>query len=530
MKLRILLFLLLETCLSASALQPVYADVYTAASCSSADVSAAMALASTGDTVAIPAGTCNWTSQVAWTAPANTSLVGAGNHTIGGGDVTNIVDNSSTNAPILKITTNSSGVFRMGHLTIKGGNGGIKDAGMFQINGPGTIRLHHLHLNSQSYSPVRNNRVLTLSGRLWGVLDHSILDLYSTSAVYIINGSNSGNTEWAEATNFGGSNYFFIEDNQINGTPASHDTRLYDCYTGGKVVVRFNTLVASTAGEDHATGHSSDDRGCRSKEIYGNDTAQGAGQTEPNSNLIDIGSGTALVWGNQANEVFKNGIHFNVTRKDNATYTQSATPNGWGYCGTSFNGTGSDWDENSDTVNGYACIDQPGRGQGDLLTGSFPSKVNSRTSNIAWPSQALEPVYTWNNNMAVVQGWGGSVYDNFNGGRIAADRDFYKQASGVQVSSSSPFNGTIENGWGTLANRPATCTTGVGYFATDQGNWNISGSNPEGAQQSGADGVLYTCTATNTWTLYYVPYQYPHPLNTTEIRSVGGTVSGGRVE
>src|SRR5205823_11054263 len=30
--------------------------------------------------------------------------------------------------------------------------------------------------------------------------------------------------------------------------------------------------------------------------------------------------------------------------------------------------------------------------------------------------------------------------------------------------------------------------------------------------QSGADGVLYKCTAPNTWTLYYTPYVYPHPL------------------
>jgi hypothetical protein len=64
-----------------------------------------------------------------------------------------------------------------------------------------------------------------------------------------------------------------------------------------------------------------------------------------------------------------------------------------------------------------------------------------------------------------------------------------------------------------LANRPTTCTAGVGYFATDQGSWNTSSSNPEGVQQSGADGVLYKCTATNTWTLYYTPAIYPHPLN-----------------
>lgn len=64
------------------------------------------------------------------------------------------------------------------------------------------------------------------------------------------------------------------------------------------------------------------------------------------------------------------------------------------------------------------------------------------------------------------------------------------------------FTGATGVGTGTLASRPATCTTGVGYFATDQGSWNALGD----------DGLFYKCTSTNTWTLYYTPLNYPHSL------------------
>ena len=168
----------------------------------------------------------------------------------------------------------------------------------------------------------------------------------------------------------------------------------------------------------------------------------------------------------------------------------------------------------TDTTKGYPCLDQPGRGQGDLLKGVHPNKVNNTTRTIYWPHQALEPMYFWNNYGNIVPGWGGVIISNVSGGRVVQNRDFYLPIGGVQTSPTSPFNGSSGTGWGTLANRPTTCTPGVAYFATDQGSWNTSTSNPYGVQQNGADGVLYKCTAPNTWTLYYTPYTYPHPLQT----------------
>jgi hypothetical protein len=61
-------------------------------------------------------------------------------------------------------------------------------------------------------------------------------------------------------------------------------------------------------------------------------------------------------------------------------------------------------------------------------------------------------------------------------------------------------------GHGTLANRPTTCTTGVGYWATDQGTWDMSGG--------GNKGLMYRCSSTNTWSLDYTPACYPSALIT----------------
>jgi hypothetical protein len=75
------------------------------------------------------------------------------------------------------------------------------------------------------------------------------------------------------------------------------------------------------------------------------------------------------------------------------------------------------------------------------------------------------------------------------------------------------FNGSSGTGCGPLASRPATCTTGVGYWATTQSCSSIS--TLTGANSSTPiSGTLYKCTAPNTWTSYYTPYTYPHPLRT----------------
>jgi hypothetical protein len=258
--------------------------------------------------------------------------------------------------------------------------------------------------------------------------------------------------------------------------------------------MRHNTFN-STGLQTHPTGGGGRGRGCRAWEIYEN--TFNASNATPQFNVYFLSAGTGVLWGNAAPTGYQHLVTLHSMRKNDNTYRESATPGGWGYCGTAFNGTGSAWDQNTDVSSGYACLDQPGRGKGDLIRGDFPNAINTRTGTIAWPNQALEPVYEWLDTWNPVPGYPTeSSFSVHEPTVLSQNRDYY--------AYNASFNGTSGVGSGLLSARPATCTPGVGYWATDQGEWN--------SNHGGPDGQLYRCTATNTWTLYYTPYIYPHPL------------------
>ncbi len=515
---------------------------------SSSDVQTKITGSSSGDTVTIPAGTFHWTTQASVTAPANLTLKGAGTSATGGGDQTVIIDDYASANPLMLLTISTTGTFRMTGITVQSGTGTTKDNGTITIGqsvgtSPANVRVDHCHLNPTSAS---NYKIILLASGVFGVMDHCVLDLWDTNAVYLANGrvganDVAGDYEWTLPTNFGGSDSFYIEDCIVNGHNGGDGTlyqsRICDGWSASKIVVRFCTFYQSCVTDTHATGHSSgDDRGWRSQEVYGNSATTSAAALVsshgPNNAAVHVANGTALVWGNSWDQCYKSIYLIDVTRANNATYTQVATPNGWGYAGTQsgLTGAGSNWDGGTvnatDTLYGYPVIDQPGRGQGDRLIGTFatPNRVNQTTGTIHWPNQASEPVYLWNNSGSNVAGWSGNQYQ-VDENRVAHDRDYFRTATGIQTTSTSPFDGTTGTGWGTKARRPTTCTTGVAYWATDEGSWNTSSSNPYGVQQSGASGNLYKCTATNTWTLYYTPYTYPHPFQGV----TGGITHKGRV-
>ena len=78
------------------------------------------------------------------------------------------------------------------------------------------------------------------------------------------------------------------------------------------------------------------------------------------------------------------------------------------------------------------------------------------------------------------------------------------------------YNGTTERGVYCGASLPAACTTGDGaWIPTDLDTMpcsSVSANNIGASPSVPITGTLYRCTATDTWTAWYQPYSYPHPL------------------
>jgi hypothetical protein len=140
------------------------------------------------------------------------------------------------------------------------------------------------------------------------------------------------------------------------------------------MVVRYN-LFNDAGFATHGTESTGRDRSARSYEIYNNTFkySKGGGFT-----AIYLRGGTGVIFNNTMTGFV------NAVLGMNYRSVRSFAP--WGQC----DGTNS-YDANQQS-NGYPCIDQVGRGIGRLIS-SDPALP------LAWPDQAIEPVYIWGNTM-----------------------------------------------------------------------------------------------------------------------------------
>jgi len=469
-----------------------------------------------------------------------------------------IAARTGPNPAIISVTLVPAQSFRLTGFTFRYGSvTTMVDNALLHIKGicP-SVRVDHCRFDQLYHNPF-----IMTHGQIYGVVDHCVFDERPRGLTFQVfhdgwGGRTHGDGSWADSTYFGSEKFLFIEDNTFRNANGYQSVGI-DSYGGARYVARHNYLVDTPIG-GHGTESSGRFRGVRAIEVYNNTCVW---------NLVDprgqLRSGTMLefnnlwtgkedsrskstrltcyrqfrpfaFWGgaNGDNRLDLNDSHGSYANGEHTGANSSATlvvaNTGWsanqwvgysvtnttqkvtGKAGAVFRPSSYITANTSDTItfarddsfsgpnmtfnngDGYAiykllvALDQPGRGKGDLLADKEPIVTGS------WPHQELEPVYAW-----------GNTYNNLRQLDLASpyptiqeNRDFYNQKT--------PFNGTVGVGVGTLADRPKTCTPGVAYWATDQGEWDST--------HDGPDGQLYQCTAPDTWSFYYKPYSYPHPL------------------
>jgi hypothetical protein len=437
----------------------------TAASASRNDVNDCIATAASGDTIRVPAGTSTWSSPIE--VNKNVSIIGAGS-------ANTRISGSSGDCFVLDLerTTRISG-FAFTNCTI-GGEGYVTATSTFRIDHNAFSAPDWLanQFRGGCQTPMRHPT---------GLIDNNTFLNYRVAVIY---GAGCNITEsqgsaqhqlWAQAPPMGGGvGVIYIEDNVITAAPGVFQNWVDGNY-GARWVARFNTINGETHMEVHSV--QGEGRAVQWWELYKNSHTKSQASFFP---LAYIRGGSGMVWGNRVSAVF-DAIPVNNVRS-------CRDPGGdTGKC----SGT-SNWDQNTPGMSGYACRDQLGRSRDSVqwtIGGAY--------------AQPPTPAYFWDNIKGTSTQYGvvphvvdGCLGQDLTPVHIVANRDFYTQ--------NTSFAGTTGVGVGALSGRPSTCTAGVAYWATDQGEWN--------SRSPGPDGQLYKCTAQNTWTLYYVPYAYPHPL------------------
>ena len=314
----------------------------------------------------------------------------------------------------------------------------------------------------------------------------------------------------------GNGNAIYIEDNTFFSNQSSETAtgNVLDANRGSRTVFRYNTVRRY-----YVMQHAISDigRGPRTWEIYGNDLDRV--DYNPSSGMYGIffRGGTGVIHSNKIVN-YNEGIRLNDDRSNYSDALKPASDN----TSVTSRCDGDNWIDGNVTnpatgyVDGWPCRDQIGRGADATLW----TTVNST----AGPAQASQPAYLWLNyddSDAIIKAtfptdtntsWDNNV-TGLTAAHIKTNRDFFDYNPDNTTGSIGTVGNNATGGVGCGPARPATCTVDAGYWETTQSCSDIAGM--VGASPiTLISGTLYKCTATDTWTEYYEPYTYPHPLRT----------------
>jgi hypothetical protein len=261
---------------------PVFAATINASSCSLDEVQRVYSSASDGDRVNIPAGNCSWSGAL--NVAKGVSIEGAG------------IGRTVINGARFNVTVPDGRAWAVGNLTFAG-TAGFNVTG-FSKQG----RIHHSDFTG--VTGFTQNRVLWLSaaagGYNAGVIDHNVFAKPRSIQIHIREQSGNGNYSWARPLGLGGTDAWYIEDNDFSQDTGAYNvsTPVTDCDGGGRMVFRYNRVTNNYTEMHDAI--ISGLRSCRKWEIYGNQwlSSQSLLNSTGQYAQIAIRGGTGVVFDN----------------------------------------------------------------------------------------------------------------------------------------------------------------------------------------------------------------------------------------
>src|SRR5262245_47200746 len=219
-----------------------------------------------GDTITLPSGTFTWTSGVSITKAITLQGAGAG-HTI--------LRDGVQGPQLIRVNLVAGRLTRITGVEIQDGgraSGGIAPGGTIHVEGSNTDG-SNFRFDHGAWNLVNGDLVCDT---VIGVIDHNVWTQNQNNGEIIIYGSHwnepggrYGDGSWAGPTNFGSSQFLFIEDNTFNCHLPPYVLPITDSYGGGRFVVRYNTIHDGMVG-GHGTESTGRIRGVRAVEVYNN--------------------------------------------------------------------------------------------------------------------------------------------------------------------------------------------------------------------------------------------------------------------
>lgn len=433
-------------------------------------LTAAHSMASSGDTILVGAGSCTITSLFSISKGITLQGAGIGNTVL----TTSVIPFINYQAA----TPAANSPFRVTGFSFNGNNIVSASYGIKLNNGYSTTPQTNIRIdNNRFYNFLAT--AISSSG-VMGVIDNNTFEV----------GGQKIPIRFSECTNNRAGGYYYesypdliygadentmwIEDNTF--TLAENDKQLIDSQCGNRYSLRYNSITFASGSTqmpmlDYHGNYDSyygsyHPYSVFGGEVYGNQVTMSGNNT---GYLISVRGGKVLAFNN------------------NVTSTGS-----WGV---------------------------------GKLREEDPDSACPITANPTWEQHAHD-TYQWNNRRNLTT----AMTDLYTADECCVDCQgistctlhedcCYNGAgvSGIQHNKqfwnyTSGYDGTSGMGCGTLANRPATCTTGTAYWATTQSCsdlTNMVGVNPT----TPISGTLYIC-GSNNWVdaTTYTPLAYPHPL------------------